>query len=274
MTIKPSHSLRVVLPYHRRRRDYILESLLPLASTVALRLLPRNGLPREQLTALGIPAPPTLERDLAFRALREILRLLRRGWNRLDLRPLQTNALDRWREPGPILFLSMHHGQWEWLAGILTKLHPGALCVARAPSHPWGRRLLDWLRGGIGLRMSYDHQSLRLGRHQLGTGGLLAFLADQRPPGVSRPGLWMGHPTLVSRLPEWWTKGNPSRIWTGVLHPGSGHYVLELKEWDSQVVLEWDLLLDQEFLPLLAHSPADHFGLWHQRLKARIPVPH
>lgn len=271
MTAAPLHSLRVELPFQRRKRDHFFEALLPLASHLALRLLPRNGLPREQLSLLGIPAPLSLEYDLTFRALREILRLVSHGWSRLDLQPLQAHSLEHWRQPGPILFLSMHHGQWEWLAGILTHLQPGTLCVARAPSHPWGRQLLDWLRTGIGLRMSYDHQSLRLGRRQLANNGLLAFLADQRPPGVSRSGRWMGHPTRVSRLPDWWTSDLPVRLWTGVLHPASDHYTLELKEWEASLLPSWDVLLDQEFRPLLTQSPADHFGLWHHRLKARTP---
>jgi len=273
MMTRPLRSLRLVLPYRRRKRDRLLERLLQTATPLLVRILPRNTLARDQLRHIGLPAPSTLEQDLTRNALREILRLITGGWKRLDLGPLDSADITDWKEPAPILFLSMHHGQWEWLAGILTHLHPEAMCVARAPAHPWGQRILDWLRNGIGLRMTYDHPALRLGRRQLAEGKLLAFLADQRPPGVSRSGVWMGHPTPVSALPEWWTRDLPFHLWTGTLHPGLDSYVLELKEWDSQTIHSWDVLLDQEFLPLLAQAPGDHFGLWHHRLKPR-PTRH
>lgn len=172
-------------------------------------------------------------------------------------------------EDGPVLFLSMHHGQWEWLAGILAHLRPGALGVARSPAHPIGRKLLDWIRNHVGQRMVYDHDSVRAGREQLQAGQLVAFLADQRPPGASRPGTWMGHAVPVSRLPEWWGEATNASIWTGVLHPGKTAYTLELKAWPTDLLPQWDRLLDQEFLPMLRSTPHDHFGLWHHRLRSR-----
>lgn len=266
----PLHHLVVELPYRRNLLDRVLEiAILPLVALFSMHP-PRKDVLELQLRQLIGDIPPRFHNRIHSSALREIFRLLGRGWSRLDLSPLEDIPESPWKKAdGPVLFLSMHHGQWEWLAGILTRLRPGALCIARAPGHPLGRRLLSSIRDHVGLRMVHDLESVRAGRRQLRAGGLVAFLADQRPPGAFREGTWMGQPTRVTRLPEWWTEGRDITIWTGVLHPGRTSYTLELKAWSSDHLSRWDALLDQEFLPLLRRSPWDHFGLWHHRLKSR-----
>lgn len=265
----PSHHLRVELPYRRSSVDRLLEAVaLPLGALLSLRP-PRREVAEEQVRALLGEVPARFHRDIVRSALREILRLISGGWHRLDLVPLARIEDNFWRQEGPVLFLSMHHGQWEWLAGILARLRPGALGIARAPAHPLGRRLLAWIRSHTGQRMAHDFESVRAGREQLEAGGLVAFLADQRPPGASRPGTWLALPTDVSRLPEWWCRNLSVPIWTGVLHPGRDSYVLELNAWPPERIADWDRLLDSEFLPLVRERPGDHFGFWHHRLKPR-----
>ncbi len=265
----PSHHLRIEFHYRRSPIDRLLEAVaLPLGALLSLRP-PRREVVDEQVRALLGEVPAGFHHRIAHTALREIARLLTGGWSRLDLSPLAHLPDNFWRQDGPVLFLSMHHGQWEWLAGILDRLRPGALGVARSPAHPLGRRLLGWIRSHTGQRMAYDLDSVRAGREQLEAGGLVAFLADQRPPGASRPGTWMGRPTDVSRLPEWWGKGLNVAIWTGVLHPGRDRYVLELKAWPPERIADWDRLLDAEFLPLVRERPWEHFGFWHHRLRPR-----
>lgn len=265
----PLHHLVVDLPYRRNVLDRALEiATIPLVGFLS-RHPPRREVLETQIQQLVGDIPPRFHHAILSSALREITRILLRGWSRLDLSPLERIPDSPWKTDGPVLFLSMHHGQWEWLAGILTRLRPGTLCIARAPGHPLGRRLLSTIRDHVGLRMVHDLESVRAGRRQLRAGGLVAFLADQRPPGAYREGTWMGQPTRVTRLPEWWTEGRDIPIWTGVLHPGRSSYTLELKAWSSDLLPHWDALLDQEFLPLLRCHPWDHFGLWHHRLKSR-----
>lgn len=265
----PLHQIVLRLPYRRNLLDHVLEILtIPLVGILTLRP-PRAEVLETQLRQLLGEAPPRFHRKITSVALREIFRLLSRGWSRLDLSPLADLPDSPWRDKGPVLFLSMHHGQWEWLAGILTRLRPDALNIARAPAHPAGRKLLAWIRNHTGLRMAHDMESVRTGRKQLRDGGLVAFLADQRPPGAFRPGTWMGQKTSVTRLPEWWAQNRDVPVWTGVLHPGKDVYTLELKAWPSECLPRWDELLDHEFLPLLRRAPWDHFGLWHHRLKPR-----
>ena len=265
----PLHHLVVKLPYKQNRLDRLLEILsIPLAWILSIRP-PRREVLETQMGQLVGEVPLGFHKAIISIALREILRLLSRGWSRLDLSPLSNIPDAPWKEDGPVLFLSMHHGQWEWLAGILTRLRPGALNIARAPGHPLGKWLLSWIRNHTGLRMVHDLESVRAGRLQLQSGGLVAFLADQRPPGAFRTGTWMGQPTTVTRLPEWWAENRTISVWTGVLHPGKASYTLELKAWPSECLPHWDALLDQEFLPLLRRFPWDHFGLWHHRLKPR-----
>jgi hypothetical protein len=267
-----NQDLSITIPYRRSWLDRAFESCLlgPLVHLL-LPLLPRPSLPRDQLKAVGIQAPNDLDRRLLESALLEIFRLLTDGWNRLDRTALDPWRNSNWSTPGPTLFLSMHHGQWEWLAAILTVLRPGALCVAKAPTHPTGRWLLRRIRNLHGLRMVHDLASVRTVHRHLERQGLVAFLADQRPPGSSREGFWMGHPTPVSTLPDRWIQKTSPRIWTGVLIPFGDHYRLQLREWDSTIGSSWDLLLDQEFRDLVAKTPWHHFGLWHHRLKPRTP---
>jgi len=269
----PQRILSIEIPYRRTHIDHVIDLIVPWIARLVGPILPRHELVLDQLEQLGITPPHRIHEKLLNNALREIFRILTNGWNRLDLSVLDQPTLAQWKDPGATLFLSMHHGQWEWLAGILTRMRPDALCIARSPHHPFGKWLLRVLRSRIGLRMVYDMESARAGKEQLGHGGLIAFLADQRPPGASRNGTWMGRPTSVTRLPEWWRSSGDIHLWTGVLHPGSTAYTLELKSWSSDCISNWDTLLDQEFFPLLQNSPWDHFGLWHHRLRTRRPSP-
>lgn len=263
----PVRILDVFLPLHRTPVDFLLDSASLLLSKTLTLTQKRTALPRRQLEALGITPPPDFEQHLMMNAGREFLRILFGRWTRLDLSPLSGLDLTEWKQNHPTLFLSMHHGQWEWLAALLTQLRPGAKCVARGASHPAGQRLLDFARGSLSLEMLYDRAALRSGRRQLAANGLLAFLADQRPPGTSRPGTWFGLKVPVTTLPAWWSEDIENlQIWTGVLRPGRHGYQLNLKAWPRDVLPYWDHLLSSEFSPLLATAPHEHFGLWHNRL--------
>lgn len=268
---QPVRDLSIDLPFRRTPWDRSFEIVLPVLARMVRSLLPRRSLPESQLRALGIAVPPQLDTQLVTSALREIFRLLTGGWTRLDLASLEEENVSPWRSPGPILFLSMHHGQWEWLAAILTRLRPDALCVAKAPTHPAGRWLLQWVRSRLGLRMVHNLEAVRTVHRHLESSGLVAFLADQRPPGSARAGTWLGQPTVVSTLPDRWIQRTAPRLWTGVLIPSVDHYTLRLRAWDLVAANSWDGLLDQEFRDLVERSPWDHFGLWHHRLKPRKP---
>lgn len=266
---QPIQDLSIEIPYGRSWRDRAFEVCLPALVRAILPFLPRPSLPRDQLLALGIQAPSDLDRRLLSSALLEIFRILSGGWKRLDLSVLESPQLAQWSSAGPTLFLSMHHGQWEWLAAILTRLRRDTLCVAKAPAHPAGRWLLRFLRGRLGLNMVHDLESIRAVHRHLEHSGLVAFLADQRPPGSSREGSWLGHPTVVSALPDRWIQRTAPRLWTGVLIPSGDRYTLHLREWSPDTGQVWDRLLDQEFRGLVERMPWHHFGLWHHRLKAR-----
>ncbi len=212
---------------------------------------------------------PDLARQLFRNALREAILLLTGGWNQLDLSPLrQVSGI--WTETGrPTLFLSMHHGNWEWLAGILHHLRKDAIGVARAAHQRPGQILLEHVRHYHKTPVLYNQTGTRVAHRTLRRGGLVAFLADQRPPTQGEPGVWFGNPTLVTPLPRLWCQGIAPDIWTGWLLPGPSSYQLTLKRYSPEVISQWDELLDNDFLPLVRQSPEWHFGLFHRRLVSR-----
>jgi lauroyl/myristoyl acyltransferase len=115
----------------------------------------------------------------------------------------------------------------------------------------------------------YDQVGVRAAHKTLRQGGLVAFLADQRPPTQGESGTWLGQPTQVSPLPRRWCQGLEPEIWTGHLIPGPAQYRLTLERFSSEVIQDWDRVLDQTFLPLVHQSPEWHFGLFHNRLVPR-----
>ena len=128
----PSHHLRIELPYRRSWIDRLLEAVaLPLGALLSARP-PRREVAEELVRTLLGAVPARFHRDIVRTALREIARLLSGGWSRLDLAPLASIPDNSWHQEGPVLFLSMHHGQWEWLAGILDRLRQGGTIVQAA----------------------------------------------------------------------------------------------------------------------------------------------
>lgn len=265
-TFEPLETWSVDLPF----RATLLQRFLWVATAPLAHLCP---VPRTQeLLALAgrIGAPPTnLPRHLFRNAVRESLLLLTGGWRQLDLSPLG-GIPSHWTQCGrPTLFLSMHHGNWEWLAGILHHLRRDTIGVARAAHQRPGQWLLDHVRSFHNTPVLYNQVGVRAAHKTLRLGGLVAFLADQRPPLQGEPGIWFGQPTLVSPLPRRWCQGLEPEIWVGHLLPGPTHYRLTLQRYPSEVIQLWDQLLDQTFLPLVQHSPAWHFGFFHNRLVSR-----
>lgn len=265
-SFEPLQTWSVDLPFHPTA---IQRSLVSVATTLArFTPIPRR---REILTLaarLGIPGtslPPRLLRN----AVRESLLLLTGGWRQLDLTPLRV-APDTWTRPGrPTLFLSMHHGNWEWLAGILHHLRPDAIGVARAAHQRPGQILLDHVRSFHKTPVLYDQEGVRAAHRSLRRGGLVAFLADQRPPTQGEPGLWFGQSTRVSPLPRRWSQDLTPDFWTGHLLPGPTSYRLTLVSYPGEALREWDQVLDRTFLPLIRESPDWHFGFFHNRLVPR-----
>lgn len=220
-------------------------------------------------SAIGTPSTPAFARQLFRNALHEAILLMTGGWNQLDLSPLEKVA-GSWKQTGrPTLFLSMHHGNWEWLAGILYHLRKDSIGVARAAHQRPGQILLEHVRQYHKTPVLYNQTGTRVAHRTLRRGGLVAFLADQRPPTQGEPGVWFGNPTLVTPLPRLWCQGITPDIWTGWLLPGPSSYQLTIKRYSPEVISQWDELLDQDFLPLVRQSPEWHFGLFHRRLVPR-----
>jgi hypothetical protein len=263
---QPLQTWTVDLPF----RPALWQRLLVAATSPLARVLP---VPRsEEIATLAgrIGAPTTtLPRRLFRHALQEGLFLVSGGWRQLDLSPLRDTP-DPWTRCGqPTLFLSMHHGNWEWLAGILHHLRKDTLGVARAAHQRPGQMLLNHVRAFHQTPIFYNQAGVRAAHKTLRQGGLVAFLADQRPPTQGEPGTWLGQPTRVSPLPRRWCQGIEPDIWTGHLLPEPTRYRLTLERYPAEVIHHWDLLLDQTFLPLVHQSPDWHFGLFHNRLVPR-----
>jgi hypothetical protein len=275
-TYQPKRTLQLQIPFRATRTTRMVDSL---SAQLAKRLLDawiRADLPLKQLNLLGITPPADLLSSMKRAGLREIFRLLTGAYRHLDLtilRDLPADVLGR-TSPTPTLFLSMHHGNWEWLAALLTHIRPDTFGLARAPHHPAGRWLLSRVRNSLGLHMWYDEEIPRLSVQHFEKGGLIAFLPDQRPPGSAKPGQWFRQKTTISSLPQWWQKRFQPHFWTGCLTPYEDHYLLELEEWPTSALSHWDQVLDQQFLPRLKKEPHWHFGLWHHRIVSRETWTH
>lgn len=231
--------------------------------------------PRETSTLSLIQAViPTADRpvlDALFtNAIREAFRVLFGGFRHLELPP-RTDIPNTWTEQGsPTILLSMHHGNWEWLAGILYHLRPDTIGVARDARHPLGQRLLRYARSHHRTPVHYDQAAVRTSFRTLRKGGLVAFLPDQRPPTAGVPGVWLGESTLVSPLPKLWANCKPAALWIGSLTPLDPRtYRLILECHPASALEQWDKHLDHHFLPLVHHSPSYHFGFFHHRLVSR-----
>lgn len=264
----PLETLQVELPFRPTWKQKLLVRVLsPLG-----RHLP---IPREQETLrlaealLGETPSPDLGRRLFRNAIKEAALLVTGGWNQLDLSPLDILS-GIWKETGrPTLFLSMHHGNWEWLAGILYHLRKDSIGVARAAHQRPGQILLEHVRRYHKTPVLYNQTGTRVAHRTLRQGGLVAFLADQRPPTQGEPGVWFGSSTLVTPLPRLWCRGITPDIWTGWLLPGPSSYQLTLKRYSPTVISQWDELLDRDLLPVVRQTPDWHFGLMHRRLVSR-----
>ena len=266
----PLGSLEVDLPFHPTLlQRLLLTSVSPLVNLIPI---PRKAEISSLANTIGTP-PSFHPRRLFQNAVRECLLLLSGGWRQLDLSPL-ADAPSIWKETErPVLFLSIHHGNWEWLAGILHHLRPDTLGVARSAHHPLGQHLLEYVRVFHRTPVLYDQTGVRLAHRSLRRGGLVAFLADQRPPTQGEPGQWMGQPTSVTPLPRLWCRNLPAEIWTGHLLPHPTYYTLTLRRYAPEAIQTWDTLLDQEFLPLVHQQPDWHFGFFHRRLVSRGTSP-
>jgi lauroyl/myristoyl acyltransferase len=214
--------------------------------------------------------PSDLPRRLFLHAVEQSSLLLTGGWKNLDLGPLR-NLEDVWTRRGnPTLFLSMHHGNWEWLSGILHVLRPDTIGVARSAHHPLGQGLLHFVRHYHRTPVHYDVQGFKAAHRTLNSGGLVAFLPDQRPPSRGEPGVWLGQPTQVSPLSRRWGRTHHPDLWIGHLTPASPtSYVFELFRYPPEAAEIWDQLLDFHFIPWVQQAPDLHFGFFHRRLVPR-----
>lgn len=263
---QPHHSLVLDLPFRPSlRQRLLLAAVTPLAHALPV---PRS---KEIATLANRVATVSsdLPRRLLVNAIRESILLITGGWKQLDLSSLR-HLPEPWMSTGrSTLFLSMHHGNWEWLAGILHHLRSDTLGVARSAHQRPGQRLLEHVRSYHHTPVVYDQRGVRTAHKTLRQGGLVAFLADQRPPTQGEPGVWMGLPTLISPLPRFWCQGIQPDIWIGHLLPGPTHYRLTLQCHSPTAIHAWDQVLDQAFLPLARRTPEWHFGFFHNRLVPR-----
>jgi len=259
---------RVVLPFRPSRAQ---ASARFWGSTLSACLpIPRGKEVLELARRLDPSLPPPLPRHLFRNAVEQSSLLLAGGWKSLDLTPLQ-DLEAVWKQCGvPTLFLSMHHGNWEWLAGILHVLRTDTIGVARSAHHPLGQGLLQFVRHFHRTPVLYDVQGFRAAHRTLAFGGLVAFLPDQRPPSRGEPGIWLGQPTQVTPLPRRWGRTHHPDLWIGHLTPSNPTaYVLELYRYPPEVIEIWDELLDFHFIPWVRQAPHLHFGFFHRRLVPR-----
>ncbi|MEN9353811.1 MAG: Bacterial lipid biosynthesis acyltransferase [Fibrobacterota bacterium] len=218
------------------------------------------------MDAIRVPEPKRALHALYRTSTQELVRILRRRYHRLDQSDLKDLKIT-----GPTFYLSYHFGNWEWLGGILSNLHGDFRPVTRSIRSPRAHRLVQSLRQDVGMNSMIDHQGLRGGRAALDENAMLAFLADQTPPGSSRPGVCLEHSLPVSTLPEWWAKGKSFRWITGHLISSSKDtYALSLFDLPSAHIEQWDQILDQHLCPILRTQPQHYFGWWHHRLISRI----
>ena len=264
---QPLQAASLELPFHPTARQRTLRWFASLFA----RLLP---IPREdeasQLASRVVAdLPPHFPRLLYRQAFEQAALLLAGGWNALDLRPL--SEMDPyWKRTGqPTLFLSMHHGNWEWLAGILHVLRSDSLGVARSAHHPAGQALLRYVRHFHKTPVLYDQDGFRRAHRLLHQGGLVAYLADQRPPTQGEAGSWFGIPCPVTPLPRRWGHGRELHLWVGQLIPSSPtSYHLDLRAFSPDQLSSWDRILDQCFFPWVSSHPELHFGFFHRRLRS------
>lgn len=262
---EPVPFLEANLPFRRDASD-ILSDLFSLGlGNVLARTRPRGDLALSQMRSLGVPDPESALKDLYRTSTRELVRILRGRYPRLDQSTLRGQTIE-----GPTFYLSYHLGNWEWLGGVLSNLHGDFRPVTRKIRSPTLNTLAQHLRSQVGMKSLIDHQGLRGGRTALKDGAMLAFLADQTPPGASRPGICLERQLPVSSLPEWWAKGQEFRWITGtLLSQGKESYSLRLLEIPSEQITEWDQILDRHLCPILRRSPEHYFGWWHHRLLSR-----
>ena len=253
------------LAYSRAPKDVALDLSAALLARILQRADPRGDVAREQMQRFGILDPEQSLRNLYRTSCRELFRILGRRFPRLDLSPIQGKQLH-----GPILYLSYHIGNWEWLGGIFHRMHGDFRPVTRGIRNKWIHAWAQQLRQSVGMHSLIDNAGLRGGRKALEDGAFLAFLADQTPPGASRPGICLGTNLPVSALPEWWARGKCFRWLTGVLLPISPvQYELRIEEFPAEDLPQWDRLLDRHLTPLLQSQPHQYFGWWHHRLVSR-----
>ena len=264
----PLDHCRVSLPFRPTGTQRMARAL---AGSLA-RILPVPR--RKEVLQLARQVEPGLPeefpRRLFQRAVEQSALLLAGGWENLDLGPLAELG-DPWtKRDSPTLFLSMHHGNWEWLAGILHVLRSDAIGVARAAHHPLGQNLLQFVRHFHRTPVLYDREGFKAAIRTLDRGGLVAFLPDQRPPSQGEPGVWLGKPTQVTPLPRRWAESRSMDLWVGQLSPESSTaYALELFRYPPEALEVWDQILDFHFIPWVRQSPDLHFGFFHKRLVPR-----
>jgi lauroyl/myristoyl acyltransferase len=261
----PRPILEATLTFQRTQRD-VLGDLLGNALGQCLALSsPRGSLALSQMETLNVVQPKKALTQLYRTSSQELVRILRRRYHQIDQSPLAGISI-----PGPTLYLSYHFGNWEWLGGILSNLHGDFRPVTRSIRSPRAHRLVQSLRQNVGMNSMIDHQGLRGGRIALEEKAMLAFLADQTPPGSSRPGICLERSLPVSTLPEWWTKDKSFRWITGhLLASGKNSYTLALYDLPSEHIHQWDQILDQHLCPILRTHPHHYFGWWHHRLTPR-----
>lgn len=262
---KPVPFLETVLPFRRERSDVLGDLLARCLGEALARTRPRGSLALAQMQALGVGDPKASLRELYLTSSRELVRILRGRYQRLDQSALQGGSIQ-----GSTFYLSYHLGNWEWLGGVLANLHGDFRPVTRKIRSPALNRFAQQRRTEVGMNSMIDHQGLRGGRTALDEGALLAFLADQTPPGSQRPGICLEHQLPVSTLPEWWAKDRSFRWITGSLFSDDPErYRLQLYDLPSEHLADWDKILDSHFCPILRTAPQHYFGWWHHRLLSR-----
>lgn len=254
--------LKLSLDYHRTPKDVAIDLCSSTLAQAFCIMPPRGSLALEQMRLYGIDHPEQCLKRLYRTSCRELFRIIARRFHQIDLSPLQGVQIH-----GPVLYLSYHMGNWEWLGGIFHHLHGDFRPVTRAIHSPRVHRWVQSLRQSVGMNSLVDEAGLRGGRRALEDDAFLAFLADQTPPGASRPGTCLGQALPVSPLPEWWAKGHQFRWLSGFLFPLSPtKYELIVDEFPASEISHWDDILDAYVEPILRQQPHQYFGWWHHRL--------
>lgn len=174
-------------------------------------------------------SPIRLYVTLVYHAARDLMGFFAAAYpHRITLAPGSESHLQAMRD-GPSLFLTAHVHHFEALGSCLKAEGVPLLAIARPMSRARAQRLLIRLRERIGLPVLFSPRSqaastvgfLRQTLRHVKSGGCLAMLWDQNPPGHAQvTSTFFAMPVRCDSLPVFLHEQNPTMpVYAGYLQP-------------------------------------------------------